>query len=75
LTQHELGPPPRYEDPRCNCDPQAGELGPAEDLLDRNSAHSQLDQPFELVGRSRRRQQQVSLILGENTTCRSEPLN
>jgi hypothetical protein len=56
LTQHELGPPSRYEDPRCNGDPQAGELGPAEDLLEWNSAQSLLDDPFELVGRRRRRQ-------------------
>ena len=73
LPDKELGAPPRHEHPGCHGNPEAAELGPAEDLLKRQADVALADHGFEFGWCAGRRHQQPGLVLGEDTTCGAEP--
>jgi hypothetical protein len=64
---------PGHEYTRVDGDPQAAEVRPAEQLLERHAGDPGGDEPFELTGRSRRRHEQGRFVLGEHTTGSAQP--
>ncbi len=68
MSQQKLGPLPRYEYARLDANPQSGELGPTNDLLQRESPYSLPDHVFEIVLRCRSAEQHVRFVLGEYTS-------
>ena len=72
LADQKLRPPPRHEHPGLDRDPQPAELGPAQDLLQRQPRDPLAHHRGQLGVRPRRRDQQLSLILGEHASRRAQ---
>jgi len=75
LPDEELGPPPRHEHAGRHGDPQAAELGPADDLLQRQAGGALADHGVEFGRRPGRFHQQPRLVLGEDAAGCAEPGN
>ena len=75
LPDEELGTPPRHEHAGRHGDPQAAELGPAEDVLQRQASDAPVHHGVEFVRRPRRGRQQPGFIFGEDTARGPEPVD
>ena len=73
LLDEELGTPPRHEYTRRHGDSQAAELGPAENLLQRQAGGSLADHGVEFGRCSGGRDEQPRLVLGEHAPGRAQP--
>jgi hypothetical protein len=67
VSQQKQGPLSRYEYARLDANPQSGELGPTNDLLQRKSLHALPDHVFEIVLRCGSAEQHACFVLGEYT--------
>ncbi|MNW56929.1 hypothetical protein D3C74_346880 [compost metagenome] len=70
--REELRTPAGHEHRGLDEDPQAAELGPAEDLLEREPRDPARDHVVELGGGGRGGDDQVCLVLGEHAACGAE---
>ena len=75
LPDEELGAPPRHEHAGRHGDPQAAELGPAENLLQRQAGHTPVHHRVEFVRCPCGGHEQTGFVLGENATRGPEPAN
>ena len=73
FLDQEFGAAARHEDPGIHGDPQPAELGPAEDLLERQTGHPALHHGVELIRGPCRGGEQPGLILGEDAAGHCEP--
>ena len=73
MTQQEFGSSSRYEHARFDRNPKTGKLGPSNDLLQRDTAHSLPNHLFEVVRRSGTGQQHLGLVLGEYAAGQPKP--
>jgi hypothetical protein len=73
LPDEELGTPPRHEHTRRDSDPQAAELGPAENLLQRQAGGALADHDVEFGQCPGGSDEQPRLVLGEHAAGRAQP--
>ena len=73
LTDEELGADAGDEHAVVDDDPQAAELGPAENVFERQAGHSPVDHGGEVGRRARRGDEQPRLVLGEHTAGGPKP--
>ena len=75
LSDQELGPSAGDEDARFHDDPHAGELGPADDLLERAAEDPFGDQRLDKRWIARRRKQDVRFLLREHAAGSAQTLD
>ena len=73
LLDKELGTASWHEDPGLHGDPQPAELGPAEDLLQRQAGRPPLDHGGKLARAAGRGHEQPGLVLGEDAARGPQP--
>ena len=73
LPDEELGTPPRHEDAGSDGDPQSAELGPAEDLFQRQARNALADHGVKFGRSPGGRDEQPGLVLGENAARGAKP--
>jgi len=73
LLDEELGAAARHEDARIDSDAQPAELGPAEDLLQRQARRPLLHHGVELIRGSGPGDEQPGLVFGEDAARGPEP--
>ena len=75
LPDEELGAPPRDEHAGGHGDPQAAELRPAEDLLERQAGDAPVHHGVEFGRCTGGGGEQPGFVLGENAPRGTEPVN
>ena len=73
LLDEELGAAARHEDARIDSDAQPAELGPAEDLLQRQARRPLLHHGVELIRGPGPGDEQPGLVFGEDAARGPEP--